>query len=78
MKKSETLYEKRFDRHFDELKWLYTELYNNDAMFKELCEQMKVFYDERRDSLKVLDHVREIEPDWYKKNDMLGMMFYID
>lgn len=78
MKKSETLYEKRFDRHFDELKWLYTELYNDDAMFTELCEQMKVFYDERRDSLKVLDHVREIEPDWYKKNDMLGMMFYID
>lgn len=78
MKKSEALYKKRFDRHFDELKWLYTELYNNDAMFTELCEQMKVFYDERRDSLKVLDHVREIEPDWYKKNDMLGMMFYID
>ncbi|MDO4170848.1 MAG: amylosucrase, partial [Lachnospiraceae bacterium] len=78
MIKNDELYKKRFDRHFEELKWLYMELYGNDSMFAELCDQMKLFYDERNETLRELDYVREIEPDWYKKNDMLGMMFYID
>ena len=28
--------------------------------------------------LKRLDAEREANPDWYKQNDMLGMMLYID
>lgn len=47
-------------------------------MFAELCGQMHRFYEERTDVLKKLDSKREADPDWYKKNDMLGMMFYID
>ena len=47
-------------------------------MFAELCDQMHRFYEERTDVLKKLDSKREADPDWYKKNDMLGMMFYID
>lgn len=74
----EALYEKRFQKHFDELKWLYMELYDNSSMFAELCDNMKRFYEERGEDLKKQDHVREEQPDWYKKNDMLGMMFYID
>ncbi len=46
--------------------------------FAELCGQMHRFYEERTDVLKKLDSKREADPDWYKKNDMLGMMFYID
>lgn len=77
-KKVEELYTKRFEKHFDELRWLYMELYDNGSMFAELCEQMKAFYEERMEALKKLDREREKQPDWYKKNDMLGMMFYID
>ncbi|MDO5350546.1 MAG: amylosucrase [Lachnospiraceae bacterium] len=76
--KEEALYQQRFNRHFDELKWLYMELYDNSSMFAELCDNLHRFYQERRQGLKALDQSREQRPDWYKQNDMLGMMFYID
>ena len=38
-KKKET-FDDRLRIHYDELKWLYMELYENDDMFGELCEQM--------------------------------------
>ncbi len=72
------VYEKRFARHIDELKWLYMELYGNSSMFAELCDNLYRFYEERNDDLKKIDQNREARPDWYKQNDMLGMMFYID
>ncbi len=72
------IFEERLHRHHDELRWLYMELYENDSMFAELCDQMYQFYMERNDELKKLDTNREKDKEWYKKNDMLGMMFYID
>ena len=72
------IFEERLQRHHDELRWLYMELYENDSMFAELCEQMYQFYLERNDALKKLDTNREKDKDWYKQNDMLVMMFYID
>ena len=71
-------YQKRFERHFDELRWLYMELYDNSSMFAELCDKMEIFYQDRKKDLKALDKKREEHQDWYKQNDMLGMMFYID
>ena len=62
----------------DELKWLYMELYQNDWMFDELCGQMHRFYLERRESLKEMDRRREKNPEWFKQNDMMGMMLYVD
>lgn len=72
------VYEKRMEKHFDELRWLYMELYDNSSMFAELCDKMEDFYKERKKELKVLDEKREMNQGWYKQNDMLGMMFYID
>lgn len=72
------VYEARFVKHFDELKWLYMELYDNEAMFYELCGEMFRFYNERSEKLKALDASREADKQWYRKNDMLGMMMYID
>lgn len=68
----------RFQKHLDELKWLYIELYGNYEMFDELCSQMYRFYTERKDELKALDRIREQDPEWFKRNDMLGMMLYVD
>ncbi len=76
--RAEKIYRERFERHLDELRWLYMELYDNDSMFAELCDNMERFYSERNGELKASDINREQRPDWYKKNDMLGMMFYID
>ena len=68
----------RLENHFDELKWLYMELYDNDSMFAELIDRLKEFYQERSKNLKKRDLQREKNPNWYKKNDLLGMMLYID
>ncbi len=75
---AEKIFADRMSKKVDELRWLYMELYGNDSMFAELCDQMWAFYKERTDALKNLDIKREADPQWYKKNDMLGMMFYID
>ena len=74
----ETIYKERFEQKKDELHDLYMQLYGNDAMFAELCDHLYAFYKERSEKLKTLDKKREADPNWYKKNDMLGMMFYID
>ena len=74
----EEIYQRRFKKYHDELRWLYMELYQNGSMFSELCDKMKQFYLERNRELKDLDFQREACSDWYKQNDLLGMMFYID
>ena len=74
----ESLFQKRLQKHHDELKWLYMELYGNDAMFAELCDNLYRFYMERNRELITMDTKREEDPFWYKKNDLLGMMFYVD
>ena len=76
--RAEAVYRRRFERHLDELKWLYMELYDNGSMFAELCDQLHGFYEERGKDLKKRDAEREKHPGWYKGNDMLGMMLYID
>ena len=78
MKGEERIYQERLGRHHDELRWLYMELYDNDSMFAELCDRMREFYLERNKVLKASDQKRESDQNWYKQNDMLGMMFYID
>lgn len=77
MKKNDTFIN-RLNRHHDELRWLYMELYDNSSMFAELSSKMYEFYEERNHELKAHDRIRESKPDWYKKNDLFGMMFYID
>ena len=74
MKKEEEIYEARFQKHIDELKWLYMELYDVQEHFDELCASMKQFYDTRKKVLKASDLTREADPDWYKGSDILGMM----
>ncbi len=70
-------FEERLARHLEELKWLYCELYPEDG-FSYLCSRLKARYEERRASLKKLDRAREEDPDWYKRNDMAGMMMYTE
>ena len=68
----------RFRERYDELKWLYYELYNDEQGFKYLCKLIKQYYTDRDDSLKALDRTREKNPDWYHGNDIVGMMLYVD
>ncbi len=77
-KKEEVLFQSRLARHMDELRWLYMELYGNDAMFAELCDNLHRFAEERSAALKKRDLEREADPQWYKSSDLVGMMMYID
>lgn len=77
-KKNDSIFQHRLERHHDELRWLYMELYQNGDMFAELCSQMYEYYNCRSKQLKERDLKREKEPDWYHGKDMLGMMLYTD
>ncbi len=76
--KDASLYQQRLARHLDELKWLYMELYDSQDHFDDLLNHLEQFYQERKPALKKLDQSREKQPDWYRKNGMLGMMLYVD
>ena len=76
MKQSD--FDRRLERHLDELRWLYMELYDNESMFAELCQQLAAFCRERPAALKKRDLEREADPQWYRSNDLTGMMMYID
>ena len=75
----ETLFSRRMRRHYDELKWLYCELYEGGIeKFQELCGLMEQRSRERDEKFRRLDRKREENPDWYKRSDMVGMMMYTD
>ena len=76
--KNDSIFQHRLERHHDELRWLYMELYQNGDMFAELCSQMYEYYNCRSKKLKERDLKREKGPDWYHGKDMLGMMLYTD
>ena len=77
-KKNDSIFQHRLERHHDELRWLYMELYQNGDMFAELCSQMYEYYNCRSKKLKERDLKREKGTDWYHGKDMLGMMLYTD
>lgn len=77
-KQEELQFQTRLARHIEELRWLYMELYDNESMFAELIEKLHDFAKERSVSLKERDLMREADPEWYKSNDLIGMMLYID
>lgn len=67
----------RLSKHYDELKWLYAELYHNDQQaFDYFCDMLYEYYTQRSDALKQWDQMREEVPEWYKGNEMLGMLMY--
>ena len=78
----EAIYEARLNRHIDELKWLYCELYQDNPYvmmhLNDLLAELKKFYDARNDELKTSDLRREQDPKWYKRNDLTGMMMYVN
>lgn len=78
-KEYEKIYQERFGQYYDEMKWLYCELYEGGAqMFDALCTQLHQFYQDREEALKDMDIRRASEPQWYKGNQLLGMMMYAD
>ena len=70
-------FENRMKAGYDELKWLYLELYHGDEQaFDYFCSMLKSYYDDRSQSLKDWDEAREAHPLWFTGSDMLGMLMY--
>ena len=70
-------FRKRFAEHFDELKWLYYELYhNNEEAFVSFVDMLYQSYCDRKQVLKRWDAKRSKNPGWYRNNKMLGMQMY--
>lgn len=62
---------------FEELKWLYMELYGDEEAFGYFVKILEKNADERRLSLQKLDRIREDDEQWYHSNKLLGMMLYV-
>ncbi|MBP5728426.1 MAG: hypothetical protein J6Y48_15255 [Clostridia bacterium] len=68
----------RFARHADELKWLYMELYHGDKKAWEYFTGMLYrLWENRSESLRLLDREREANPAWYRGHGMVGMLMYV-
>ena len=73
----DALFERRLARHYDELKWLYCELYHGDiAAFDYFVGMLRRSWADRKEDLRLQDARREADPDWYRRRDLLGMMLY--
>ena len=71
MGKEDKVFLERLERHHDELRWLYMELYDNDSMFAELSDNLRQFYLARNKELKKSDEKRAANAGWYKQNELL-------
>ena len=74
----QTVFDQRLSRHYDELKWLYMELYHDEAAFDYFVSMLARSWRERRRPLRDQDAHREADPGWYRRRELLGMMLYVD
>ncbi|MCR5296897.1 MAG: alpha-amylase family protein [Clostridiales bacterium] len=69
----------RFRRHEAELRWLYLDLYHNDTgAYNYFTDMLYRCWEERPESLKMMDRAREAYPEWYKDRGMTGMQMYVN
>ena len=71
------VFAKRLSAYYDEVKWLYGELYPNDEQaFSYFLEMLHKSFKERKKSLREWDEMRGLDSEWYAGNEMLGMVMY--
>ncbi len=77
--KNNSDFKRRLGERYDELKWLYCEIYhNNMESFEYFLKMMESCWESRKPELRQLDAKREKDPDWYCRRDLLGMMLYVN
>ena len=72
----EAQFTKRLETHYEEMKWLYQELYGDEHAFDYFITMLHHYYSERRQVLREWDEAREVVTDWYAGNDMYGILMY--
>ena len=78
MKEIQTAFDRRLTRHYDELKWLYGELYGDEDAFQYFVKMLRSCWEGRKEALCRQDEAREADPNWYRRRELLGMMLYVD
>ena len=74
----ERIFRERLVACYDEMKWLYCELYHNDEQaFSYFTEMLRRMYAERSAALHKWDEQRA-GSGWYKSGRTLGMCLYVD
>src|SRR3954452_14365147 len=72
----------RLERWFTELRDPLFALYGDDPRFagawERLLRLIATTAGERPDALRVLDHEREITPDWLQREQAVGYVTYVD
>ena len=63
MKKGKTTFDNRLEQYYDELKWLYCELYHNDrAAFDYFVGMLRRCWQARKPALRAQDARRAADP----------------
>ena len=59
MRKTNDIFEKRLAKHMDELRWLYMELYDNEAMFvlEDLSDKIEECLLYMQEELEVIGNI---------------------
>ena len=70
------IFTERMNRHEEELRRIYEELYHDGEQYERLTELMKEAFTKRSAALKALDRKREQTPQWYRESRMLGITMY--
>ena len=70
-KNSESVFEARLKPYYDELKWLYMELYNDEHAFAYFIDMLRNYYEERPAALRKWDEKRTAAGSWYSRSNML-------
>jgi amylosucrase len=72
----------RFERFFAELRDPLVALYGSDerfpAQWRRLLEALAAFAADRPRELRLLDHEREVTPDWLQREHAVGYVTYVD
>ena len=61
----------RLEKYYDELKWLYMELYNDEKAFEYFLNMLRKSFKERKASLRNVDARRSVHPDMHHSNKMM-------
>jgi len=71
-------FDTRLAKYYDELKWLYMELYDDEEAFDYFLKMLRRSFRERKRTLRDVDKRRESNPDMHRSNRMMGMMLYVE
>jgi amylosucrase len=77
-----SLFKLRLERHFqnlfDALEPLYGQRSDFESVLVRLVLKMAETYGQRSEPLKLLDIERDLTPDWFQREDMIGYVFYVE